>query len=418
MKIGFFGLSHLSLNSAVVAAMKGFHVNILYTGKRLENIEELVLKDIFEPGLKVNLSKFKKKIKFSNELRNFKECKLVFFAEDTKTLENGKTDIRILKRRINSCLKRLSKNTIFINMAQVPPGLTENIKWPNNKKYYQVETLIFGNAIQRALKPERIIIGCKLKNQKKFLLNKLYLKYLNSFKCPIIVGNFNTAELTKISINLFLISDITLTNVLSDITKKYNADWDKISSALKQDKRIGKHSYLKPNFNFGGTNLIRDLQVFKNISKKNNLLSLNYFKDLENLNNARRKILPNLIKRFTNDSSKKKLTVLGLSYKENTNSTMNSQALEIIKNFKKIKIFAFDPVVKAMKLKQQNITISNTIEKALTNTDVLVIATPWEEFKRLKTKLIEKYLKNKVIIDPYKVLQGKKISSSIHYLTL
>ena len=57
MKIGFFGLSHLSLNSAVVAAMKGFHVNILYTGKHLEKIEELVLKDIFEPGLKVNLSK-------------------------------------------------------------------------------------------------------------------------------------------------------------------------------------------------------------------------------------------------------------------------------------------------------------------------------------------------------------------------
>ena len=90
------------------------------------------------------------------------------------------------------------------------------IKWPKKNLYYHVETLIFGDALNRALNPERIIIGCDNPNKKPSLI---YMKYLKLFKSKIIYMNYHSAELTKISINLFLMSSIKLWKYVSKQTQ-------------------------------------------------------------------------------------------------------------------------------------------------------------------------------------------------------
>ena len=103
-------------------------------------------------------------------------------------------------------------------MSQVQPGFTRNINWPKKYLFYQVETLIFGNAIERAEKPERIIVGTQ---DGKLIKNKIYLEYLNSFKCKIINMKYEEAELSKMFINSYLVSNVTLTNLLSKISSKF-----------------------------------------------------------------------------------------------------------------------------------------------------------------------------------------------------
>ena len=160
-----------------------------------------------------------------------------------------------------------NKKTPVIILSQVFPGFTENLVSSKNKEvYYQVETLIFGKALSRATYPERIIVGC---DDEKREFNKKYHDYLKKFKCKIIKTNYQSAELTKIAINLFLISSVTLSNSLAEISKKLNADWNKISSALKLDKRIGPHAYLKPGLGISGGNLERDLEnILKLVKSK------------------------------------------------------------------------------------------------------------------------------------------------------
>ena len=91
-----------------------------------------------------------------------------------------------------------------------------NINFNKKFLYYQVETLVFGDAIQRALKPERIIIGAE---DDHFPDNK-FKKYLSQYNCPIINMNYESAELAKIAINICLVSSISVANTLSEVSKK------------------------------------------------------------------------------------------------------------------------------------------------------------------------------------------------------
>ena len=143
--------------------------------------------------------------------------------------------------------------------------------------YYHVETLIFGDALNRALNPERIIIGCDNPNKKPSLI---YMKYLKLFKSKIIYMNYHSAELTKISINLFLMSSISTTNKIVEICEQTNANWSKIRQSLILDRRIGKYSYTMPGLGISGGNLERDLKA---IIKINNKLKINndYFNSIE-----------------------------------------------------------------------------------------------------------------------------------------
>ena len=216
--------------------------------------------------------------------------------------------------------------------------------------YYHVETLVFGEAFDRAMYPERIIIGKSNKNEN---IDPIFKKILIKFKCEIIEMTYQSAELTKIAINIFLISSITCSNFLSSLSKKINADWDDISKSLKLDKRIGKFAYLKPNMGLSGGNLERDLTSIIDISKKINA-DYDYAKILKKLSNKQSKWLNDNILNNLKDY-RHIVGFLGISYKENTNSVKNSPACKIIDQ-KKYNILFFDPIIKkymVLSLKRQ-----------------------------------------------------------------
>ena len=154
-----------------------------------------------------------------------------------KTNKNGTGKLEDIKSLINRTKKFIKKDTILVILSQIQPKFMNNIKFDKTRLFYQVETLVFGRAVERALYPERIIIGCYNKN---IPIKKKYLFYLKKFKCPLIKMKYESAELTKIAINIFLTASITTTNVLSEICNRISADWMEIKPALMLDERIGK----------------------------------------------------------------------------------------------------------------------------------------------------------------------------------
>ena len=266
MNISFFGLSHLGLNYLSASAAKGFKVIGYDKNKNLIEKLNSNTKIFKEPHLFENLKKYKNNILFTSNLKDLKKSKIIFISSDVNTNKHGKSNLKIIKKNIG-ILKSKFKNKNLVIMSQVKPGFTKRIIWNKEKLFYQVETLIFGKAFKRALNPERIILGVNRPEK----INKDLKKFYSKFKCPVIKTDYNTAEITKISINLYLISSITTTNILSKIVKKIKGNWTDLEKALKLDKRIGKYAYLKPGLGISGGNLERDLYNIIEIAKENNI---------------------------------------------------------------------------------------------------------------------------------------------------
>ena len=412
-KVGFVGMSHLGINCLAATSEKNFSViGFDFDKYKIEKLNKYK-SEIFEPKLNSILKKNKKKIFFTDEIKKLKDCKLIYYVYDTETNHKNIPNYINQKIKINKILSKLTKKNIFIIKSQVFPGFSETFDTKKNTIYYEVETLIFGQAIKQAINPSRIIIGAKNKNK----INKIYLKYLKKFTKNIILTNFKTAELTKIFINLFLISSISLTNTLNKICDRLGAQWNTISSALKLDKRNGKHAYIKPGLGISGGNLERDLEVVINLSKKYNLDSqlFQFYKR----NSSNFKNWPFEIFREYFDKKKIiKIFILGLSYKKNTNSTKNSPSLILINKLKKynknLQIYAYDPLVKNFKSSLFNLEKEINIKNKY---DLIFVMNDCDEFKNISFYKLNKILNQKNVVDPFGVMN--KYNNKIkNYLSL
>ena len=400
MIIGFVGLSHLGLVSLCAATNKGCDVIAydLHIDAKLINAHSI---GINEPGLNSIFKKNKKRIKITKNIQDLSKCDLIYISKDVPTNSNGKSDLKPIKKIVKR-LSFLYKKPILIILSQVNPGFTRKIKWNKKKLFYQVETLVFGNALKRALKPERIIIGSNNSNEK---IDPKLKSFLNKFKCPILNMNYESAELAKISINMFLVSSITTTNLLSELSTRIGAHWTDISKALKLDRRIGRHAYLDPGLGISGGNLERDVNSVIQMNKKMNLdgRMFEYWKKKSEYykNWPIRKFLELKKKIRINN-----ISILGLTYKPDTDSLKNSPSLEIISKLKReYSLTLYDPVIKSLTSKNYN--FSNSIIEAVKDSDLIFIMTPWKQFKILNSKKITKMLSRKIIIDPFDVIVDK-----------
>ena len=111
--------------------------------------------------------------------------------------------------------------------------------------YYQVETLIFGRAVERATQPERFIVGCLAPDKP---LDPRFAALLGAFDCPILPMRYESAELAKISINMCLVASDTVANTLAELCERIGADWSEIVPALKLDRRIGRTAISSPDW--------------------------------------------------------------------------------------------------------------------------------------------------------------------------
>ena len=396
MKIGFIGLSHLGLVSSL--ACSTFNNKVICYDKNLKHILELQ-KGVFnidEPHLNTIYKNNNKNIFFTNNFKKINDCDIVYLSIDIKTRSNGASDLREVKELIKIINYELSKKIILVILCQVPPSFTRNINWPKKNLYYQVETLIFGNAFERALKPERIIVGAERKNN----VNKKYLSYLNKFKCPLLFMNYESAELAKISINLFLIAQVTTTNSIAELANKINADWVDVKKSLFLDRRIGKYSYLNPGLGISGGNLERDLKSMIDLSNRYKTNS-KLFKSFKQLSEYNKKWLPKKLLFLINKHPVNKINIgiLGLTYKKNTHSIKNSPSIMFINANKDKNFLVYDPSMPSYTAK--NVKIVQSYNEVLENSNVLLIMNDWDEYREITLSNLNKLRYPKIIIDPF-----------------
>jgi len=411
-KISFCGLGHLGL--VYLSVYSNFSKKIVCFDENIELIGNLNKKqiDIDEPGLTKQISKNFHKFKFTNDIKQIEKSDLIFLSLDVPTNKNGKSDYDKIFKIIKKIKKSKLNKTPIIILSQLFPGFCDKIsKEFKNEIYYQVETLVFGEALSRAKKPERIIVGSKNKK----IENKSFEYLLSKFKCPKINMDFMTAEMTKISINILLISTAMTSNYLSILSEKIGFDWSQIAKSLRLDKRIGKFSYLSPSLGLAGGNLERDLYSLQKITKQMNL-NISIINSWKKISDIKKKWITNILDNLLKNNNKTPISLLGLSYKENTNSIKNSNAIYTSQNFLKNNFLAFDPLVKSRQIKNlRNIKIEK-IDLCLKKSTIIIISNSSKYFFEYFKK---KYplLKNKIVIDPYDVLKNiEKLNVQKRYI--
>ncbi len=414
MKISYVGATHLGICHAIAAAKKNNKV-VLYDENvsTLNNIKNLKF-SFYEPKLLKLFKSCKKNILITNDVKLLNKTDIIYIAKDTPTNSKNQSDFSEINRIIRKVRDNVKKNKIIVILSQVYPGFTEKIKWSKKKIFYQVETLIFGMAMKRALTPEQIILG-GYKLRKYLNKENLLYKFLQQYKCPIHLMNYKSAELSKISINLYLISSISLTNTLSEICEKIGANWHQIKKILHKDQRIGKKAYLSPGLGVLSGNLQRDLQNSIKIQKKFNCKS-GVLKSFDKNSHLRNSWAIEILDKIKNVNSR--IGIFGLTYKENISFLVNSPAIRIINKFKKNKFLLFDPVVKKIDLNLKNFYFENDLKNFFKNSDILMILTPWQMIKERDNQIIlSKHYNGKFIIDPYNTL-NKKILKKIKIFSM
>tara|TARA_A100001015_G_scaffold318757_1_gene439592 strand:- start:3374 stop:4633 length:1260 start_codon:yes stop_codon:yes gene_type:complete len=395
-KISFCGLSHLGLvYSAIYSKFSKQTVCFDSNIKLIQNLNKKKI-EIKEPKLDSKLFYSKNRIKFTSDIEDITNSDLVFISLDVPTNKNGESDYLKINNLINLIKKRLKKGSSLIILSQLFPGFCDKVLVKNTfNLYYQVETLVFGQAIERALNPERLIIGSNLKK----IEDKKYKFLLKKFKCPKLIVSYKTAEMTKISINIMLTSTAMTSNYLSLLSEKFDFDWYAVSKSLRLDKRIGKHAYLNPSLGLSGGNLERDIFNLKKISKKYKI-DPSLINSWNKISNIRKNWILSILVKLTKKYKFRKISMLGLSYKIDTNSIKNSNAIYTIKKMKNLHFVCTDPQVSYAQIsKIKNIEIKK-ISECIKSSKIIIISTPWKQFfNYLKSN--KNIFKNKILIDPF-----------------
>ncbi len=328
-------------------------------------------------------------------------------------------------KEIGKVIRKKPGFHLVVLTSTVTPGSTESELLPvleknSGKKCgldfglcYNPEFIALGDVIDDLLNPDFVLIGESDKKSGDIL--ELFYKNICHNNPPIKRMSIINAEITKIALNTYVTTKISYANMLAELCEKVpGGNVDVVTDALGSDTRIG-HKYLKGALGYMGPCFPRDNRAFIYTAKKFGV-SLPIAEATDEIN---RHQVPRLVERILSILPKSgKITILGISYKPNTNVIEESQGLELAKvlSEKGIPVDVYDPkAMEAAKTYLNKVLFASSLEEAVKGADLILIATPWEEFKNIEAN----WLKPKAILfDCWRILDPKKYEGVAKYLPL
>ena len=424
MNITMVGTGYVGLVSGTCFSEFGF--NVCCVDKDPEKISNLNkdIVPIYEPGLENLIKKNKSagRLTFSNNIDgNIKKSDIIFIAVGTPSRRgDGHADLSYVYQAAEQIGKKIDGYTVVVTKSTVPVGtgleVKNIIKKVNPNADFDVisnpEFLREGNAIQDFMRPDRVVVGFESEKAKKIIAS-LY-KPLFLIETPILFTDLKTAELIKYSANAFLALKISYINQMADLCEKIGADVHDVAKGIGLDKRIG-NKFLHPGPGYGGSCFPKDTIALVKTANQNNS-DISIIDTVIKYNTNRKSEMANkILKKLGNDLTNKKVSILGLSFKPETDDMRDSPSLDIIPILQKngIIISAYDPVAmnEAKKL-LKNTEFSNDLETCLQNSDALVILTEWNQFRGLLPDYLSKYMKGNILIDLRNALDPENFINS------
>lgn len=410
-RVGVVGLSHLGIVGGACLAADGVPVTAVDGDAALVAAMAAHAPPVYEPGLGELLGVAAPA--FTSDYSVLGACDVVLVAVDTVTDEENRSDLVPLEAHLQKALPWLPRDGVVALMSQVPVGYTRALDarfrvWRPDLRarlYYWVETLVIGEAVARFRSPERIIIGGPSREARpEPALDAL----LARFHCPVFRVNYESAELAKAAINFYLSMSVTFANTLADLCEAVGASMSAILPALRSDRRIGLHAYIRPGLGIAGGNLERDLVHLRDVAERSGVDAGLLRLILERSANRYGWLLRVLDRHLLRGGTRPRLAVWGLAYKKNTRSTKNSPAVRLIGDLKdRARLVVYDPEA-TLPAAREGVEVAPTAGAALKGADGLLILTDWEEFGTFDPVDIRASLRGAVVIDAVAALDAER----------
>ena len=371
---------------------------------------------IYEPGLKalVNRNVKSKRLTFSNDIEESIRCaEVVFIAVGTPEEKSGKVDISAILQVAELIGKNLNNYKVICTKSTVPVGTGKQIidvinKHNQNNIEFDYcsnpEFLREGKAVSDFLHPDRVVLGISSKKAYDYMKDIYRPLYIN--KTPLINTTIETAEMIKYVANAFLALKISYINEVANLCDEIGADINVVSEALGSDGRISP-KFLHPGPGFGGSCFPKDTKALVQIAKKYELNMYTIDAAIKTNNYQRIRMFNKIEDLLEGNLKNKKIAVLGLSFKQETDDVRESAAIDIILELinREVSIKAYDPVANdSMKKLIPDIEYKLSWQSAVKECDAVVIMTEWNEFRGMNLEELKELMFTPIILDTRNIL--------------
>lgn len=439
MKITIIGTGYVGLVSGVCLSHLGIIVTCVdIDTQKIDNLKKGIV-PIYEPGLEA-LLKNNKNISFSTNLKeSMKDSDIIMIAVGTpenKECPNSSSDLQYIYKAAQDIAKYLKPYQVVVTKSTVPVGTNLKIKeiiqqerpdLRSNEDFdiaSNPEFLREGSAIYDFMNPDRIVIGIENENAKRVMAD-LY-KPFEEKNHVVFYTDIASAELIKYAANGFLATKIAFINQVSDLCEKSGADINDVSFGIGLDKRINPH-FLTPGPGYGGSCFPKDTKALAQTAELYGA-DFGIINAVIKANEDRKSILANrLIAYFKKHPHQKKIAILGITFKANTDDLREAASLIIVPKLIEagIEVAIYDPLYfkgsgrEEGIFKFEGIEWAKTLEDTLKNADGLCILTEWDNFKNLNLQDVHTLMKgDRPLFADYRNLYKTSELTNFYALTL
>ena len=421
MKLAIIGTGYVGLITGACFAEFGYQTVCI--DKEAKRVEELNNSQcpFYEPGVEDLLDKHINKTKllsFSSSLsESVNDADIIFITVGTpsKRIE-GEADLSYVWDVAEEISHNLNKYCIVVTKSTVPVGTTKEVKNIISKKISEKnfdvvsnpEFLREGSALNDFMRPDRVVIGCENKKSED-IMKELY-RPLYLIETPIVFTTIESSEVIKYASNSFLATKISFINQVADLCEKVGADVQEVARGMGIDKRIG-NKFLHAGPGYGGSCFPKDVKAFVTTAEKHDV-NLSILSAVDKFNEER---VSKITNKFISKANLKKgdqVSLLGLSFKPNTDDVRDSTSLKIAKLLQNagIGIKSYDPeAMDNAKIENAEIILCSSAYEACKDTKAIIIGTEWNEFRALDFLKIKKSSNNLVIFDLRNIYNAKEL---------
>ena len=430
MKIAIVGTGYVGLVSGACFAEIGTDVTCVDVDKKkIDDLHNGII-PIYEPGLEdIVLRNVKAgRLHFTTELTEIlDDVQIVFSAVGTPPNEDGSADLKYVLQVAKTIGENMNNYVLLVTKSTVPVGTAQQVRTviqtELDKRGVDIEFDVASNpeflkegaAIKDFMSPDRVVIGVESERAKE-VMTKLYRPFLlNNFR--VIFMDIPSAEMTKYAANAMLATRISFMNDVANLCELVGADVNMVRKGIGSDARIG-NKFLYPGCGYGGSCFPKDVKALVNTAKQNGY-AMRILEAVEEVNQQQKAILFQKINTFFKGELKgKTIAIWGLTFKPNTDDMREAPSLVLIKQLLDAGciIRVFDPLVKGLDIKHNNINFASDIYDAVNDADAIALVTEWQEFRLPAWNVIFKAMKQAVVFDGRNIYDKKELSQyGFHY---
>ena len=410
MKLTIIGTGYVGLVTGTCFAEVGHHVICVDNNAEKVKLLQAGGIPIYEPGLEEMVHKHVQagRLRFTASIKDgVDNSDVIFIAVPTPPQADGAVDLSFIEGVAREIAGAMTSYKIVVDKSTVPVKTGDKVA-ETIKRYCKArvdfdvvsnpEFLREGFAVEDLMKPDRIVVG--VRSQRPVIAMK---EIYTPFNAPIIVTDINSAELIKHAANSFLALKISYINAVAHICEASGANVEEVATGIGLDARIGRR-FLNAGIGFGGSCFPKDLSAFIKISEQ-----LGYdFRLLKEVQHINAEQMDHFLKKITDTLwvlKDKKIGVLGLAFKQNTDDCRMSPAIELCQRLLKggASLRVHDPkgMDKAKEILKPGPTLTyvENMNDVAEGCDALVVATEWPEFKKLDLERAHKLLTHPILFD-------------------